>query len=105
MSHCQATHVQLAVSVGSYALFALPFLPCPSCHALLALSLCLTLRLQTVPLFHFYLGEKLVEKFATREKRRILETIQKYIPGFQAEEPEGSDSDNAGVPQGGDTIG
>ena len=41
---------------------------------------------QAVPLFHFYLGDKLVDKFATRDKSRILETIQKHIPGFQAGE-------------------
>ena len=47
---------------------------------------------QAVPLFHFYLGDKLVDKFATRDKSRILETIQKYIPGFQAGEPGGGES-------------
>ncbi|CAI5470836.1 unnamed protein product [Closterium sp. Yama58-4] len=35
------------------------------------------LRIKVVPLFHFYMHKTLVESFPTREKARILETIQK----------------------------
>lgn len=34
--------------------------------------------LQAVPLFHFYKDGVLLEKFATRDKERILAAIRKY---------------------------
>ncbi|CAI7741196.1 unnamed protein product [Closterium sp. NIES-53] len=44
------------------------------------------LRIKVVPLFHFYIHKTLVESFPTREKARILETIQKYVPNFQSDD-------------------
>ncbi|GJP52558.1 hypothetical protein CLOM_g11660 [Closterium sp. NIES-68] len=44
------------------------------------------LRIKVVPLFHFYMHKNLVESFPTREKSRILETIQKYVPNFQSDD-------------------
>eukprot|EP00250_Pteridium_aquilinum_P008341 c17865_g1_i1 orf=136-846(+) len=37
------------------------------------------LKIKVVPLFHFYKNGQLLESFPTREKTKILETIQKYL--------------------------
>lgn len=37
------------------------------------------LKIKVVPLFHFYKDGQLLESFPTREKTKILETIQKYL--------------------------
>ncbi|GAB2228323.1 hypothetical protein Droror1_Dr00010158 [Drosera rotundifolia] len=40
------------------------------------------LRIKVVPLFHFYKGGVLVESFATRDKEKIAEAINRYLsPG------------------------
>lgn len=44
------------------------------------------LKIKAVPLFHFYLSKNLVEAFPTRDKARILETIQKYVPNFETDD-------------------
>lgn len=36
-------------------------------------------RIKVVPLFHFYKNGELVESFPTRDKKKILETIYKYL--------------------------
>lgn len=42
---------------------------------------CCLLCLQAVPLFHFYKDGQLVEAFNTRDKQRILDTINKHVNG------------------------
>ncbi|KAI5063463.1 hypothetical protein GOP47_0022010 [Adiantum capillus-veneris] len=37
------------------------------------------LKIKVVPLFHFYKDGQLLESFPTREKTKILETIQRYL--------------------------
>ena len=37
--------------------------------------------IRAVPSFQFYMGGKLVEQFATRDKAKISLAIDKYVPG------------------------
>eukprot|EP00475_Leptophrys_vorax_P034200 TRINITY_DN54926_c0_g1_i2.p1 TRINITY_DN54926_c0_g1~~TRINITY_DN54926_c0_g1_i2.p1 ORF type:complete len:231 (+),score=3.45 TRINITY_DN54926_c0_g1_i2:216-908(+) len=44
------------------------------------------LRIKSVPMFHFYRSKTLVEAFPTRDKTKILEAIQKYVPDFETDD-------------------
>ncbi|KAH7282543.1 hypothetical protein KP509_35G035700 [Ceratopteris richardii] len=48
------------------------------------------LKIKVVPLFHFYKNGKLLESFPTREKSKILETIQKYLSSISKESAVGT---------------
>ena len=37
------------------------------------------LRIKVVPSFYFYMGGELVDHFATRDKKRIAEAINKHV--------------------------
>ena len=39
------------------------------------------LSIRAVPMFYFFKGGKEIDHFATREKGKIIDAIEKYVPG------------------------
>lgn len=71
----KSAHLVSGITTALIAFQDVPLVAVP------ALGISLLLCLQAVPLFHFYKDGQLVEAFNTRDKQRILDTINNHLDG------------------------